>query len=61
MAVTIGDNVILLVSSTLILCYLGHVFYTKTKIPDIIWVLFFGILLGPVLGFFEKEISPLIG
>ena len=60
----IGDNIILLVSSTLILCYLGHVFYTKTKIPDIIWVLFFGILLGPVLGFFEKElflsISPLM-
>ncbi len=64
MAVTIGDNVILLVSSTLILCYLGHIFYTKTKIPDIIWVLFFGILLGPVLGFFEKDlflaISPMM-
>ncbi|TEU12943.1 hypothetical protein E3J20_00370 [Candidatus Bathyarchaeota archaeon] len=39
-------------------------FYTKTKIPDIIWVLGFGILLGPVLGYFDKEIflklSPLM-
>lgn len=54
----------LLVSSTLIICYISGLFYTKTKIPDIIWVLGFGILLGPVLGYFDKEIflklSPLM-
>jgi len=59
-----AGNFILLVSSTLVLCYISGFFYMKTKIPDIIWVLGFGILLGPVLGFFDKEIflaiSPLM-
>jgi cell volume regulation protein A len=55
---------LLLVSSTLIICYISGLFYTKTKIPDILWVLGFGILLGPVLGYFDKELflslSPLM-
>jgi len=59
-----AENFILLISSTLVLCYISGFFYRKTKIPDIIWVLCFGILLGPVLGFFHKEtflaISPLM-
>jgi cell volume regulation protein A len=59
-----SDNFLILISSTLIICYISGLFYTKTKIPDIIWVLGFGILLGPVLGFFDKEIflaiSPLM-
>lgn len=60
----VADQIIILVSSTLVLCYLGSLFYSKTKVPDIIWVLGFGILLGPVLGFFDKElflsISPMM-
>jgi len=59
-----AESILLLVSSTLIICYISGLFYTKTKIPDIIWVLGFGILLGPVLGYFDKEIfltlSPLM-
>ncbi len=59
-----AERILLLVSSTLIICYISGLFYTKTKIPDIIWVLGFGILLGPVLGYFDKEIflslSPLM-
>ena len=60
----IADKLIILVSSTLLLCYLGSVFYTKTKIPDIIWVMAFGMLLGPVLGYFDRDlflsISPMM-
>ena len=59
-----AERLLLLVSSTLIICYISGLFYTKTKIPDILWVLGFGILLGPVLGYFDKELflslSPLM-
>ena len=59
-----ADRLLLLISSTLIICYISGLFYTRTRIPDIVWVLGFGILLGPVLGFFDKElfisISPLM-
>jgi cell volume regulation protein A len=59
-----AERILLLVSSTLIICYISGLFYTKTKIPDILWVLGFGILLGPVLGYFDKELflslSPLM-
>lgn len=59
-----SDNLLLLVSSTLILSYISGLIYSKTKIPDILWVLGFGIILGPVLGYFDKEIflslSPLM-
>ena len=59
------ENFLLLISSTLFLCYVSGLMYTKTKIPDILWLLGFGTILGPVLGIFEKEgfvaISPLMG
>jgi NhaP-type Na+/H+ or K+/H+ antiporter len=59
------ENFLLLISSTLFLCYVSDLIYTKTKIPDILWLLGFGVILGPVLGIFEKEvfvsISPLMG
>ena len=58
------ESLLVLVSSTIFLCYISGLFYTKTKIPDIIWALGLGILLGPVLGLFEKEtflaLSPLM-
>ncbi|KON30721.1 hypothetical protein AC482_03160 [miscellaneous Crenarchaeota group-15 archaeon DG-45] len=59
-----AEKLLILISSTLFLSYISGLFYTKTKIPDIVWLLFFGLLLGPVLGYFEKEvflsISPLM-
>jgi NhaP-type Na+/H+ or K+/H+ antiporter len=58
-------SLLMLFSSTLFLCYFSGLIYTKTKIPDAICLLVFGILLGPVLGYFKKEIfislSPLMG
>jgi cell volume regulation protein A len=59
------EKFVLLISSTLFLCYVSDLFYTKTKIPDILWLLGFGILLGPVLGVFDKNnfisLSPFMG
>lgn len=43
-------------SSTLFLSYVSGLFYSKTKIPDVVWLLLFGYLLGPVLNFFNKEL-----
>jgi len=58
------DKILMLISSTLIISYVSELFYKRTKIPDMIWVLGFGILLGPVLGYFDKElflyVSPLM-
>ncbi len=60
-----SENFLLLISSTLFLCYVSGLIYTKTKIPDILWLLGFGTILGPILGIFEKDvfvsISPLMG
>ncbi|MBN1682669.1 cation:proton antiporter [Candidatus Bathyarchaeota archaeon] len=50
-----AEGIVILLSSTLILAYISDLFYNRTKIPDIIWLLFFGIMLGPVLNVFEKS------
>jgi len=49
-----AEEILLLISSTLFLCYLSGLIYTKTKIPDILWLLAFGILLGPIFGVIDK-------
>ncbi len=49
-------SLIMLVSVTLLLGYLGSLFYSKTKIPDLIWLLTFGILLGPVFHLYDPEL-----
>jgi NhaP-type Na+/H+ or K+/H+ antiporter len=49
------QSFLLLISATLFLSYISNLFYAKTRIPDIVWLLGFGYLLGPVLGFFEIE------
>jgi cell volume regulation protein A len=50
------ESFLLLVSATLFLSYISNLFYTKTRIPDIVWLLSFGYLLGPVLNFFDTDI-----
>lgn len=39
--------------------------YRKTKIPDLVWLLFFGVIIGPVLHIipteFFRAVSPIIG
>lgn len=42
------------------LAYLSGVIYSKTGVPDIIWLLGFGILMGPGLGLVDAStVSPL--
>ena len=62
--VFVFDRLILLVASTLLLAYISDLIYTRTKIPDIVWLLMFGIFLGPIFGIFDNEmfvsLSPLM-
>lgn len=51
-----AERVLLLISSTLFLSYLSGIIYNKTKIPDIVWLLIFGMILGPGLNAFDAEI-----
>ncbi len=43
-------------SATIILGYIGYIIFEKTGISDIIWLLIFGIMVGPVLNLVEKNI-----
>jgi len=41
-------NVFVLVGMTLVVGFLANLFFEKTKIPDILWLIAFGLLIGPV-------------
>ena len=51
-----ADNIILLISVTLILSYISTLMYSKTRIPDILWLMGFGLLVGPILNLFDKAL-----
>ena len=51
-----AEQILLLISFTIILAYIAGIFYNRTKIPDIIWLLGFGMLMGPVLGLFDESL-----
>ncbi len=48
-----ANILVILISLTLFLAYVSGMLYTKTGIPDNIWLIGFGILLGPVTGLFD--------
>ena len=51
-----AERVLLLISSTLFLSYISGIFYNRTRIPDIVWLLVFGMILGPILRFFDAAL-----
>lgn len=58
-------GILTLIGVTILLGYIGSFVFTKTKIPDVVWLLIFGLIVGPVLGLFESSIfiivAPLVG
>ncbi len=54
----------LIIASVIGIGFLGNYVFKKTKIPDILFLLLLGVLLGPVLGIFERsvflEITPYV-
>lgn len=51
-----AEHILLLISFTIILAYIAGIFYNRTRIPDIVWLLGFGMLMGPILGFFDESL-----
>ena len=45
-----------LLGVTVVIGYIGLLIFHRTKIPDIIWLLFFGILIGPFTGIVDREL-----
>ena len=48
-----ANIVVILISLTLFLAYISGMLYTKTGVPDNIWLIGFGILFGPVTKIFD--------
>ena len=51
-----AERILLLISSTIFLSYISGIIYNRTRIPDLVWLLSFGIILGPILGLFDAAI-----
>jgi len=49
-----ANIIVILISITLFLAYIGGLLYTKTHVPDIFWLVTFGAILGPI----TKLIDP---
>ena len=48
-----ANIIVILVSLTLFLAYISGILYTKTGIPDNLWLIGFGVILGPILHMFS--------
>jgi cell volume regulation protein A len=59
-----AENLIILVCLTLLLSFISSLIYRLTKIPDVIWLMLFGILMGSGLHYVDKglfnELAPLM-
>lgn len=57
-------SILSLVSMTVILGYIGSWIFERTKISDVIWLLVFGLLIGPIFSLIDVELfigmSPLM-
>ena len=58
------NNLVILVCTTLLLSFLSSYIYRLTKIPDVIWLMGFGILMGSGIQYVDKslfnELAPLM-
>ncbi|NIO44161.1 MAG: hypothetical protein GTN36_01225 [Candidatus Aenigmarchaeota archaeon] len=50
---------------TIVLGYVGSIIFERTRIPDVVWLLLFGLLVGPVLNLIDRAVfvsaSSLLG
>ena len=58
------ENLIILVCLTLLLSFISSLIYRFTKIPDVIWLMGFGVLMGSGIHYIDKglftELAPLM-
>ncbi len=51
--------VFIVISATIAIGFFSNYFFKKTKIPDIVWLILFGAIIGPGLGIVNPEIIKL--
>ncbi len=65
MELTSALSLLTLFSITIFLGFIGNLIFDKTKIPDVVWLLLFGLLVGPVFNLIDTTmflmISSLLG
>ena len=49
-------GILILMGVTITIGYIGYIIFEKTKVPDIIWLLLFGFLVGPIFGLVNREL-----
>ncbi len=49
-------SLLTLFSITIVIGYLGSFIFSKTKMPDIFWLLLFGIIIGPVFALVDRSL-----
>ncbi len=57
-------SILALFGITIVVGYVGYLFFDKTRIPDVFWLILFGILVGPVFNLVDRalfmSISPFL-
>src|SRR3989338_5796030 len=57
-------SILALFGVTIIVGYIGYLFFDKTRITDVFWLMIFGILIGPVFNLVDRalfiSISPFL-
>ncbi|MBN2101309.1 MAG: cation:proton antiporter [Candidatus Aenigmarchaeota archaeon] len=48
-------SILTLLGVTIVVGYIGSLIFYKTKIPDVIWLLLFGLIVGPLFGLVETS------
>ncbi len=49
-------SLLVLFGITIIVGYIGYLFFDKTRIPDVFWLMIFGILVGPVFNLVDRSL-----
>src|SRR3989339_800245 len=53
-------SILALFGITIVVGYVGYLFFDKTRIPDVFWLILFGILVGPVFNLVDRSLFILI-
>ena len=59
------DLFLLVIAAIFVIGVIGELIFEKTDVPDVVWLILVGILIGPVLGWVSRdglvEIAPYFG
>ena len=59
------DLFLLVIAAIFVIGVIGEIIFEKTDVPDVVWLILVGILIGPVLGWVSREglvqIAPYFG